>query len=71
MQCSVHSVMPTTCMMRCNSVKLNALDVAIRVAEQLLRLPLFPDMTDDEVGTEAYAVVQNFVTCEEERLENW
>jgi dTDP-4-amino-4,6-dideoxygalactose transaminase len=58
-------------MMRCNSVKLKTLNVASRVAEQLLRLPLFPDMTDDEVRTVAHAVIQNFVTCEEERLENW
>lgn len=56
--------------MHCKSVKLNTFDIAIRIAEQSLRLPLFPDLTDDEVRTVAHAVMQSFVTCEKERLKD-
>lgn len=44
-------------------------DVASRVANQLLRLPLFPDMTDDDVRKVADAVKHFFVPCHGKRLE--
>lgn len=48
---------------------ITSLDAAIRVAGQLLRLPLFADMSDEQVRCVTGAVTQYLITCEEGRLE--